>query len=163
MFDLAVLAYRADITRVLSYLMARELSVLTYPQIGVPDPHHGISHHRDSSENLDKLTKINVHHMGLFAYFVEQLRATPDGDGHLLDHVILLYGSGMSDSNQHLHWDLPTLLVGGGAGRLKGGRHLVYPRGTPMTNLCLTLLKKMDVPGADKLGDSEGLLELNDL
>ena len=163
MFDLAVLAYRADITRVVSYLLARELSGRSYPNIGVPDPHHGISHHRDSPELLEKLAKINVHHMGLFAYFVEKLKATPDGDGSLLDHVILLYGSGISDSNQHLHLDLPTLLVGGGAGTLKGGRHLVYPRGTPMSNLCLTLLDKMNVPGVETLGDSTGRLDLETL
>lgn len=163
MFDLAVLAYRADITRVMSYLMARESSVRTYPEIGVGDPHHGISHHRDSPDNLAKLAKINVHHMELFGYFVDKLRATPDGDGTLLDHVMLLYGSAISDSNLHLHYDLPTLLVGGGAGRLKGDRHLVYPRGTPMANLCLTLLDKMDIAGVEKLGDSSGRLSLEPL
>jgi hypothetical protein len=160
MFDLAVLAYRADITRVVSYLMARESSVRTYPEIGVPDPHHPISHHRDNPDNLAKLTKINLHHMGLFAYFVDKLQNTPDGDGNLLEHVMLVYGSGISDPNVHLHYDLPCVLVGGGAGRLSGGRHLVYPRGTPMTNLCLTLLDKMDIPGVDKLGDSDGRLTL---
>jgi hypothetical protein len=163
MFDLAVLAYRADITRVVSYLMARESSVRTYPEIGVPDPHHGISHHRDNPENLAKLAKINLHHMRLFAYYVDKLRQTPDGDGTLLDHVMLVYGSGISDPNVHLHYDLPTVLVGGGAGALTGGRHLVYPRGTPMANLCLTLLDKMEIPGVEKLGDSNGRLTLEPL
>jgi hypothetical protein len=101
--------------------------------------------------------------MALFAEFVGKLHATPDGDGSLLDHTILLYGSGISDSNLHLHYDLPTLVVGGGAGRLKGGRHLVYERRTPMANLCLTLLDKMDIPGVEKLGDSTGRLTLEPL
>src|SRR5262249_10272376 len=149
----------ADITRVVSYLMARELSGRTYPEIGVPDNHHGISHHRDNPENLAKLAKINVFHMGLFAYFVQKLQATPDGEGSLLDHVVLLYGSGISNSNIHLHYDLPTLVVGGGAGRVSGGRHLVFPAGTPMTNLCLALMDKMDVRGLEKLGDSTGRLQ----
>ena len=163
MFDLAVLAHRADITRVVSYLMARELSGRSYPEIGVPDPHHGISHHRGDAENLAKLARINTFHMSLFAYYVEKLSTTPDGDGSLLDHIVLLYGSGISDPNTHLHYDLPTLIVGGGAGRLHGGRHLVYPGGTPMANLCLTLLDKMDIPGVDQLGDSTGRLDLDTL
>ena len=163
MFDLAVLAYRADITRVMSYLMARELSGRTYPEIGVPDNHHGLSHHRGDAENLAKLAKINVFHLSLFAYYLEKLNTTPDGDGTLLDHVMLLYGSGISDPNTHLHYDLPTVVVGGGAGRLKGGRHLVYASRTPMANLCLTLLDKMDVPGVEKLGDSTGRLDLETL
>ena len=163
MFDLAVLAYRSDTTRIVSYLMARESSVRTYPEIGVPDPHHSISHHRGSPDLLAKLAKINTHHLGLFAYFVDKLATTPDGDGTLLDNVMLLYGSGISDSNLHLHYDLPTLLVGGGAGALRGGRHLVYPRGTPMTNLCLTLLDKLGVPGVEKIGDSNGRLALETL
>lgn len=163
MFDLAVLAYRADITRVMSYLMARELSGRTYPEIGVPDNHHGISHHREDAGNLAKLAKINVFHMGLFAYFVEKLHATPDGDGTLLDHSILLYGSGISDSNIHHHYNLPTMVVGGGAGRLKGGRHVTYAAGTPMANLCLTLLDKMDITGIETLGDSTGRLDIDTL
>jgi hypothetical protein len=101
--------------------------------------------------------------MRLFAYYVDKLRQTPDGDGTLLDHVMLVYGSGISDPNVHLHYDLPTVLVGGGAGTLTGGRHLVYPRGTPMANLCLTLLDKMEIPGAERLGDSNGRLTLGPL
>ena len=163
MFDLAVLAYRADITRVMSYLMARELSTRTYPEIGVPDGHHPVSHHQDDPDNLEKLAKINVFHVSLFAYFIKQLQETPDGDGTLLDNVMLLYGSGISDPNPHLHDDLPTLLVGGGAGRLRGGRHIVYPRETPMANLFLTLLDKMDIPGVESIGDSNGRLDIDTL
>ena len=153
MFDLAVLAYRADITRVISYLMARELERAgRYPEIGVPDPHHGISHHRDDPENLAKLAKINIFHMELFAYFLEKLQATPDGDGTLLDHVDARSTAAASaTATRTCTTTCPSCVAGGGAGTLKGGRHLMYPRGTPMANLCLTLLDKMDVRGVEKL------------
>jgi hypothetical protein len=124
MFDLLVLAYQSGITRVSTFLMSREVSPCPYPEIGIPDPHHGLSHHQHDSARLAKLTRINIHHMEQYGYFLEKLSATPDGDGSLLDHMTLLYGCGISDSNDHLHTNLPILVAGGGAGRLKGGRHI---------------------------------------
>ena len=159
MFDLAALAYRADMTRVMSYLLARELSSRTYPYIGVPTPHHGMSHHRDDPEMLRQQAKLNVHHLTLFRHFLETLRATPDGDGTLLDHSTLLFGSAMSNSNYHLHYDLPTFIVGGGVGQIKGGRHLRYPKGTPMANLLLSLLDLSGVRGVQAIGDSNDRLD----
>ncbi|MBM3777964.1 MAG: DUF1552 domain-containing protein [Acidimicrobiia bacterium] len=159
MFDLAALSFRSDMTRVMSYLIARELSVKTYPYIGVPEGHHGMSHHRDNPDLLMKQAKLNVHHLTLFAHFLENLRATPDGEGTLLDHSMVLFGSAMSNSNYHLHYDLPTLLVGGGCGQLKGGNHIRYATGTPMANLLLTLLDKADVRGVEKIGDSTGPID----
>ena len=124
----------------------------------MPDAHHPMSHHQNDPDKLQKLSKINVFHTQQFAYFVEKMRATPDGDGSLLDHSMLLYGSAISDSNVHMHDNLPLVLVGGAAGRIKGGRHLVYPKGTPVTNLFLNMLDKLGVP-AENLGDSTGRLE----
>ena len=157
MFDLLVLAYQANVTRVFTFMMDREISNRTYPQIGVPDGHHATSHHQNRPEKIDKLVKIQQHHLGQFAKFLASLRSTPDGDGSLLDHSVILYGSNMSNSNAHDHFPLPTLLLGGGAGRLKGGRHLKYPDHTPMTNLLLAVLDKARVP-IDALGDSTGKL-----
>jgi hypothetical protein len=162
MFDLQVLAFQADITRVTTFLMAREVSQRTYPQIGVSDPHHALSHHQQDVEKLAKLAKINTLHVAMFAYFLEKLRATPDGDGSLLDHSMILYGSGISDGNTHNHSPLPLVIAGGGAGRLKGGRHLKYPKDTPMANLLLTLLDHADVR-TEHLGDSTGRLQLEPL
>ena len=159
MFDLQVLAYQSDLTRVTTYMLGKEISQRTYPQIGVPDPHHSISHHKDEQDKLEKLTKINVLHMQLFAHYLDKLRSTPDGDGTLLDHTLILYGGGMSNSNVHAHDNLPTLLVGGGAGPVKGGSHRTHPKDTPMTNLLLTLLEKVDVP-MEKFSDSTGKLDL---
>ena len=159
MFDLQVLAYQSDLTRVTTYMLGKEISQRTYPQIGVPDPHHSISHHKDEQDKLEKLTKINVLHMQLFAHYLDKLRTTPDGDGTLLDHTLILYGGGMSNSNVHAHDNLPTLLVGGGAGPVKGGSHRTHPKDTPMTNLLLTLLEKVDVP-MEKFSDSTGKLDL---
>jgi hypothetical protein len=159
MYDLLVLAYRANVTRITTYMVARETSNRTYPQIGVPDAHHEISHHQNVSEASKKNVKIQIYHMGLFAQFLEKLRSTPDGDGSLLDNSIILFGSNMSNSNLHDHFPLPNLVIGGGAGRLKGGRHIKYPDRTPMTNLLLTLLDKAGV-SLDKLGDSTEKLEL---
>jgi hypothetical protein len=153
MFDMMALAYQADMTRVFTFMMARELSQRSYPQVGVPDPHHATSHHQDNPEKLAKLVKIQNYHLTLFTKFLDKLQATPDGDGNLLDHTTLLYGSCMSNSNLHSHNPLPTLLAGGGAGQLKGGRHLKYPENTPMSNLLVTVLNKVGVP-ADKVGDS---------
>lgn len=155
MYDLLVLAYRANITRVSTYMVARETSNRTYPKLGVPDGHHEISHHQNLPEAIKKNIKIQVYHVGLFAQFLEKMRSTPDGDGSLLDNSIVLFGSNMSNSNLHDHFPLPNLLVGKGAGRLKGGRHIKYPDRTPMTNLLLTLLDKAGVP-MDVLGDSTG-------
>ncbi|MBV9769790.1 MAG: DUF1552 domain-containing protein [Bryobacterales bacterium] len=157
MYDMMALAYQSDTTRVFSFMMARELSQRSYPQVGVPDPHHATSHHQDNPEKLAKLVKIQHYHLSLFAKFLDKLKATPDGDGNLLDHTTLLYGSCLSNSNIHSHNPLPTLLAGGGAGTLKGGRHLKYPENTAMANLLLTLLNKVGIP-AEKVGDSTGPL-----
>ena len=159
MYDLLVMAYRADITRVTTFMVARETSNRTYPQLGVPDGHHEISHHQNVLESIKKNVKIQIYHTGLFAQFLEKMRSTPDGDGSLLDNSIVLFGSNMSNSNLHDHFPLPNLAVGGGAGQLKGGRHIKYPDRTPMTNLLLALLDKVGVP-MESLGDSTGKLEL---
>ena len=158
MCDLLLLAFQTDMTRVSTFMLGREVSGRAYPEIGVPDSHHPTSHHQNDPEKLAKLAKINVFHMKQFAYLVEKMRATPDGDGTLLDHSMLLYGSGISDSNVHMHDNLPLVLVGGGAGQIKGGRHLQYPKDTPVTNLFLNMLDKLGVP-AEGIGDSTGRLE----
>lgn len=155
MFDLVSLAYQADLTRVFTFMLGRELGGRTYPHLGVPDPHHGLSHHRNDPEKLDKLARINAYHMGLFTHFLDSLQSSPDGDGSLLDHSMVLYGGGLGDSNDHAHFDLPELVVGGGGGRLKGGRHLQYPKDTPMNNLLVSMLDKAGLP-AEQFGDSTG-------
>ena len=155
MFDLLALAYQANITRVFTFMMAREVSNRTYPQAGVADGHHAISHHQNRAEKMDKNVKIQTYHAGLFAKFLEKLRSTPDGTGSLLDNSIIVYGSNMSNSNAHNHFPLPNLVIGGATGRMKGGRHLRYPDHTPMTNLLLTVLDKAGI-GMDSLGDSTG-------
>ena len=158
MFDLQVLAYQADLTRVITFLMTPELTAQTYPEIGVPDAHHALSHHENKPESLVKLTKVGSYHTELFAYYLDKLRATPDGDATLLDQVMIMYGSGMSNSNLHNIQNLPILLAGGGAGQLSGGRHIRYPDETPLTNLFLSLLGKLDVP-VERIGDSTGRLQ----
>jgi hypothetical protein len=155
MFDLWVLAFQSDLTRVITFMVSREFSGRTYPELGIQDAHHPLSHHQNYPDRLASLVKIDTYHVSLFAYFMEKLRATPDGDGSLLDHVILIYGAGMSDGNAHSPFDLPILLAGGGAGKLKGGQHHRYPKGTPLANLHLTLLDKLGVP-IEKIGDSTG-------
>jgi hypothetical protein len=157
MFDLQVLALQTDMTRIITFMIAREVSPRTYPELGIPDPHHGLSHHQNNPAQLEKLAKVNQYHIEQFAYFLQRLRETPDGDGTLLDHMLMLYGCGISDGNQHLHVNLPVLLAGGASGRLQGGRHLRVPEGTPLTNLQLTLLDKVGVP-TEQLGDSTGQL-----
>ena len=157
MFDLITLAYQADITRVFTFMMARELSNRTYPQVDVPEGHHAVSHHQNLPKKLAMNARIQRYHVGLFNGFLDKLASTPDGDGSLLDNTILLYGSNMSNSNAHDHFPLPSLVVGGGAGRMKGGQHVKCPDHTPMTNLILTMLHKADVP-VEKLGDSTGTL-----
>jgi len=159
MFDLQVLAYRAEITRVSTFMLARDLSQRTFPQIGVPEPHHSVSHHGNNPIQIAKLAKINTYHASLMAYFFEKLRATPDGDGNLLDHSMILYGSSMSNPNEHNHFPLPLLVAGGGAGQLKGGRHLKFPERTPISNLLLAVLDKSGIH-MDTLGDSTGKLEI---
>src|SRR6202158_2046375 len=163
LYDLQLLAYQSDITRVSTFMYGREQTGRPYPQIGVPEPHHPVTHHKGDAMMMEKCTKIQRHHIALFAEYLEKLRNTPDGDGSLLDHVILLFGSGISNSDRHTHGPLPTFVVGGGSGTLKGGRHLVYPEHTPLTNLQLTLLNKLGIP-AEKLGDSTGQFrELSEL
>lgn len=158
MFDLLTLAYQADLTRVTTFMMGHEVSSRAYPEIGVPDAHHPISHHQGDRSKIEKCAKVNLFHMQMFTYFLDKLRATPDGDGSLLDSSLIIYGSGMSDGNVHAHLDLPMLVVGGAGGTLKGGRHLRYPKGTPVSNLHLTVLDKLGVP-MDALGDSTGTLQ----
>jgi len=163
MYDLQLLAYQSDLTRVITFMYGREQTARPYPQIGIPEPHHSLTHHQNDPVKMDKCTVIQRYHLKLFAEYLEKLRSTQDGDGSLLDHSIILFGGGISNSDRHTHGPLPTLLVGGGAGTLKGGRHLVYPEHTPLTNLQLTLLNKMGVP-TEKIGDSTGQFkELSEL
>jgi Protein of unknown function (DUF1552) len=159
MFDLNALALQADLTRVSTFMMARELSVRTYPEIGVPDQHHALSHHQDQIEKLERQAKLNVFHMELFSHFLKALSSARDGEGSLLDHTTILYGSGMSNSNVHLPYDVPTVVFGGALFGVKGGRHVRFPKGTPLTNLQLTMLEKMNVH-VDRFGDSTGTLSL---
>ena len=158
MFDLQVMAFQADLTRVTTLMMGREGSIRTYAEIGVPDPHHPLSHHRNNPEWMAKLAKINQYHVQLFAYFIGKLKSTQDGDGTLLDHSMIVYGSGIADSNRHTHEELPILVLGRGAGGVKAGRHLVCPKDTPVTNLHLTLLDRMGVH-PETIGDSTGKVE----
>jgi len=157
MYDLMALAYQADVTRVMTFMISREVSNRTYPQVGVTDGHHAISHHQNRAEKMEKNVKIQTYNISQFGYFLDKLRNTPDGDGSLLDHAVLLYGSNMSNSNAHDHFPLPNLVIGGAAGRMKGGRHLKYTDHTPMTNLLVTMLDKVGVK-QESLGDSSGLL-----
>ena len=159
MFDLQILAYQTDMTRMITFMMAPEQSNRTYPQIGIPDVHHSISHHRNDTVNLEKLAKIDHYHMTLLTYYLDRLRATPDFDGSLFDNMIVMFGCGISDGNLHSLQNLPVLLFGGGSGHLQGGKHLRYPKDTPMPNLYLTLLDKLDIQ-VDKFGDSNGRLDL---
>ncbi len=158
MYDLQALAFQADITRVSTFMLAREASTRTYNHIGVPDPHHAISHHGNAPDKIARVEKINAYHVSLFSYFLDTLQATPDGDGTLLDHSLLMYGGGIGNGNLHQHQDLPCLLVGGAGGRLEGGRHIVYPENTPLTNALVSILDKVDVH-RDSIGDSTGRLD----
>lgn len=157
MYDLLALAYQTDVTRVSTFLLAREASTRTYSHIGVPDPHHAISHHGNAPDKIEKHAKINAYHLSLFAYFLNRLKSTPDGDGTLLDHSLLMYGGCISNGNLHTHGPLPTLLAGGACGRLAGGRHVRYGARTPMSNLLCSVLEKVDVK-VDRVGDSTGRL-----
>jgi len=157
LFDMLVLAYQADVTRVSCTQMARELSGRTYPNIGVPEAHHSVSHHQLDPHNIEQYTKINTHQMSLFAQMVEKMHNTPDGDGTLLEHTILLYGTGMGDGDHHTPYNLPVTLVGGGNGQLVGGRHLQYELDTPFMNLGVSLLDKVGAR-VDRVSDSTGRL-----
>lgn len=158
MFDLQLLALQGDITRVISFQLARETSNRTYPQIGVAEPHHPLTHHGNDPEKIAKVAKINRYHVSLFAYFLERLQRTSEGNGSLLDHSLYLYGSGMGDPNVHDHQNLPVLVAGGAAGQMRGGRHVQFDQPTPLANLHLTLLNKMGVERGS-FGDSDGTVE----
>jgi hypothetical protein len=158
MFDLQVAAFAADLTRVSTFMMGREGSLQSYPEIGVPDSHHPLTHHRGQPDLVERVTKINVFHAELFAHLVGRLAAAPEGDATLLDRTMVVYGSGLADGDRHTHEDLPVLMVGGRK-QLNTGRHFVCPKETPMTNLFLTLLDHMGVE-AESLGDSTGRLDL---
>jgi hypothetical protein len=157
MLDLQLLAFQTDTTRVFSLILAREVSNRPYPHIGVPEQHHPVSHHRNDPVLIEKKTRIDTYHIALLGYLAEKMRATPDGDGSLLDQSLLLYGGGMGDGNLHRHYDLPCVLLGKLGGTIKTGQHVVYPSGTPMTNLLLTVLDKVGAP-IESLGDSTGRL-----
>ena len=160
MINLQVLAYQTDLTRVVTFAMEHEGGGRAYPEIGIPDDHHALSHHQNNPANIAKLVKIHRYHMGLFAYYLERLQSVREGDGNLLDKAVIMYGSALSDGNSHLHENLPVILVGGGGGRLTGNRHVRVPDLTPMTNLHLAVLDKLGVP-IEKLGDSTGKLDLS--
>lgn len=158
MFDLQVLALQSDMTRVITFQLAREGSTRSYNEIGVSEPHHPLTHHGGNQDMIDKFAKINEYHVSLFAYLLDKLKSTPDGDGSLLDHSMYLYGSGMGDPNLHDHINLPILVAGGGAGKLKGGRHIRYEERTPLANLHLTLLEKAGAR-MESFADSKGKVE----
>ena len=159
MMDLQVLAFQTDMTRVITFMMGREQNTRVYDELGIQDSYHPLSHHQNNPVKVAQVLQIDILHSQMFAYFLEKMRSTPDGDGSLLDHSIIVYGSSLSDGNLHVHNDLPILLVGGGAGQIKGGRHLRYPDDTPTANLFLTLLDKLEIP-LENFGDSTGRLEL---
>jgi hypothetical protein len=159
LFDLQVLAWQADITRVTTLMLAKEVSNAVYPASGVRDPFHNLSHHSNIPDNVARLARVQQYHVKMFAYLLQKLREAPDGEGTLLDHSLLMYGSGMSNSNQHDHRPLPILVAGGACGKLQGGRHIQVDPQTPLSNLLLALLHKLDVP-AQSFGDSTGVVEI---
>jgi hypothetical protein len=158
MMDLLALAYQTDMTRISTFMLAREVSAHAYPEIGVSDSHHPLSHHQDEAAKLERLHKINEYHFQQFTYLVKKLAAMKEGDGTMLDHTLFLYGTGISDSNTHFHDDLPIALIGGQPTGLKGGRYVRQPKGTPLANLHLTILDALGVP-VEKFGDSTGKLD----
>jgi hypothetical protein len=163
MFDLMTLAFQADLTRISTFMICREGSTRTYREIGVSDAHHPLTHHRGNPEWIEKVAKINSFHLEQFAHFVGKLKATPDGDGTLLDRMMVVYGSGLADGNQHTHNDLPVAIAGSGNGALRPGRHVRYPKETPMTNLYVSMLDHMGIT-PEHIGDSTGELQhLTDL
>jgi len=155
MFDLLTMAFQTDSTRVTTVLLALEQSPRAYPEIGTPEAHHGLTHHQGDKEKIEKVTQINCFHAKQFAYLLDKLRSTQDGDGTLLDHSMVMYGSGLSDGNAHDHANLPLVLAGRGCGSLKPGRFVRYPAETPMGNLFVAMLDRMGVP-VESLGDSNG-------
>jgi hypothetical protein len=161
MFDLQLLAYQADLTRVITFMVGHETSQRAYPEIGVPDAHHPLSHHGGNAEKIEKLIRVNAYHTEMFAYYLGRMKNTVDGDGSLLDNSTLMYCSGMSDGNGHNHHNLPTLIVGGGSGTINGGRHIQYAREneTPVTNLFLDMLNTLGMP-LETFGDSTGSLDV---
>ena len=166
MFDLQMLAFQADITRIVTFQLTREQSNRTYPEIGVPDPHHPTSHHGNDPVKVAKIAKINEFHVSLFSEFLQRMKATPDGDGSLLDHTVILYGSGMGNPSLHDHENLPILVAGGAATGLKGGRHIRYAEGTNLANLHLTLLDRVGIhmdSFMDSTGKVDGLFELSEV
>jgi hypothetical protein len=160
MTDLMVLAWQTDMTRVCTFQFGHEMSGRAYPEVGFGDSHHSVTHHQGDPVRIKKVIEINIFQTKLLSYYLEKLRATPDGDGSLLDHAMIMYGSALSDGNLHLYTNLPTLLVAGGVAGIKGGQHVRYRRGTPMNNLFLTMLDKANVPHVEALGDSTGRLQL---
>ena len=162
MLDLQILAFQSDLTRVISFMISKEQSPRPYPQIGVPEAHHPLSHHNNIPELIAKMSKINRYHVQLFSQYLAKLKATPDGDGSLLDHITILYGAGISNSNGHSGDNLPQMLVGGGSGKTKGGRHLKYANKPSQANLLMTIMDKMDYP-VDKVGGSTGKLAIDTL
>jgi uncharacterized protein DUF1552 len=160
MADLMVVAWQTDMTRVITFQMGHEMSGRAYPELGFGDAHHPCTHHQGDPEKQEKTTKINGLHTKMLSYYLSRLKETPDADGSLLDHSMILYGAGLSDANLHLYTDLSLLLVAGGVGGIKGGQHVRYPLRTPMTNLLLTMLDKANVPHVETLGDSTGRLDL---
>jgi Protein of unknown function (DUF1552) len=162
MMDLQVLAFQSDLTRVISFMLSKEQSPRPYPQIGVPEAHHPLSHHNNIPELIERMSKINRYHAELFSKYLAKLKATPDGDGSLLDHITILYGAGISNSNGHSADNLPLMLVGGAAGKIKGGRHLKFDNKPSSANLLMTIMDKMDYP-VDKVGGSTGKLPIDTL
>ncbi|WP_246109806.1 DUF1552 domain-containing protein [Roseimaritima multifibrata] len=158
MFELQLLAFQGDITRVVSFQLAREASTRTYPEIGVPEPHHPITHHGKDPEKLEKVAKINRFHLSLFADFLKRMQETPEGNGNLLDHSLYMYGSGMGDPDKHDHTNLPLVIAGGAAGQMRGGRHIQYDDPMPLSNVHLTLLNKIGVP-LESFADSTGTID----
>jgi hypothetical protein len=159
MLDLQLLAFQTDLTRVISFMIGKEQSARPYPQVGVPEAHHPLSHHNNQPDLVERMSKINRYHTELFSQYLARLRATPDGDGSLLDHMTILYGAGISNSTRHSGDNLPIMLVGGGTGTIKGGRHIKYSGKPSMANLLVTLMDKMGVP-VEKVGGSTGKLPL---
>jgi hypothetical protein len=160
MADIMVLAYQTDMTRVITFQMGHEMSLRSYPELGFTDSHHSQTHHHGDAEKIAKVVLINTLHTKMLAYYLDKLRETPDGDGSLLDHTLIMYGAALSDANLHLYTDLPVLLVGGGVNGIKGGQHIRLPARTPLTNLLVTMLDKAGVPKVEKIGDSTGKLDL---
>ena len=157
MFDLLAIALQTDTTRISTFMLAREGSNRPYRNIGIADGHHSLTHHANDPEKIEKVAKIDAHLVDMVAYYAGRLKETPDGDGNLLDHIAIVYGSGTGDGNAHSHHDLPTVLIGGAGGQIQGGRHLKYAKETPLNNLFLNLLDKAGLP-SDKFGDATGRL-----